>query len=82
MIGDPGISAEGRALVGAVRTAAQQHEATWESLVPDAFTIDLTAEQAEEDAFQDMAVAKRALRDHICRTYGISARELCSLAII
>lgn len=68
-------------LVAAVRAAARAHNKTWEALVPDAFTINLAAEAAEERAYADMAEAKHALRNHICHLYGISARELASLAL-
>ena len=71
----------GRALVEQVRQAARRHSSTWEALVPDAFTINLDVEQAEEHAYAEMAAAKRLLRDHICEVYGISARELSSLAL-
>jgi hypothetical protein len=71
---------EGRALAAAVRAAAARHNLTWEALVPDAFRVDFAHEEAEELAYAEMAVAKEALRDHICRTYGISYRELSSLA--
>ena len=72
---------DGHALVAAVRRAAAVHDVTWEAMVPDQFTIDLTAEAAEEQAYLAMAVEKQRLRDHICTTYGISARELASLAL-
>jgi hypothetical protein len=71
----------GRELVRLVREAAREHNHSWERLVPDAFTINPDAEAAEERAYADMAAAKRALRDHICTVYGISARELSSLAL-
>ena len=71
----------GHQLVEAVREAARAHSQTWEALVPDAFTINLAAEEAEERAYAAMAVVKRALRDHICAVYGISIRELSSLAM-
>lgn len=74
------MSTEAERLVAAVRTAAAAHNATWESLVPDPFTVNLTAEAEEEAAYAQMATAKGHLRDHICRTYGISIRELSSLA--
>jgi hypothetical protein len=67
-------------LVAAVREAARKHNTTWEALVPDAFQVDFAHEEAEELAYAEMAAAKAALRDHICRTYGISLRELSSLA--
>lgn len=73
-------TAEGRKLVEAVRQAALKHAASWESLVPNALEMDLSAEDAEEAAYAEMALAKRALRDHICAVYGISFRELSSLA--
>ena len=71
---------DGRDLVAAVRDAAAAHKVTWEALVPSSFVVNLDAEDAEEAAYSDMADAKRRLRDHICETYGISFRELCSLA--
>jgi len=72
---------DGRLLVEAVRAAARHHNTTWEALVPDQFAIDLAHEAAEEAAYAEMAHAKAALRDHICQTYGISLRELSSLAM-
>jgi hypothetical protein len=71
---------DGKALVDAVREAARRHNLSWVALVPDPFQIDLAHEAAEEAAYAEMARAKAALRDHICTTYGISARELSSLA--
>lgn len=71
---------DGRQLVAAVRAAAQAHGRTWEALVPDRFTVNLLAEAAEEQAYAEMAEVKAKLRDHICETYGISIRELSSLA--
>ena len=68
-------------MVDAVRAAARIHNSTWEALVPDSFTVNLAAERAEELAYADMAVIKQQLRDHICATYGISIRELASLAM-
>ena len=73
--------ATARQLVEQVREAARHHNHSWEALVPDAFTVNHDAEEAEEQAYADMAAAKRALRDHICTVYGISARELSSLAL-
>jgi hypothetical protein len=67
-------------LVAAVRAAARRHNLTWEALVPDRFQIDFAHEEAEELAYAEMATAKSALRDHICETYGITIRELSSLA--
>jgi hypothetical protein len=72
---------DGHDLVAAVRSAAQAHSLTWEAMVPDQFTVNLGAEAAEEAAYAEMARRKRALRDHICDTYGISIRELTSLAL-
>lgn len=72
---------EARELVESVRAAARTHNRTWEALVPDAFTINLAAEAEEERAYEEMAAAKHALRDHICRVYGLSIRELASLAM-
>jgi hypothetical protein len=72
---------KGEALVEQVREAALRHNRTWAELVPDEFTVNLAAEAAEEAAYAEMAIAKAALRDHICDTYGISARELASLAL-
>lgn len=71
---------EAKALVAAVRAAAAHHRTSWEALVPDQFTVDLLHEPAEEAAYAEMAEAKRQLRDHICATYGLSVRELISLA--
>lgn len=70
----------GKSLVAEVRAAAARHRTTWDALVPDQFTVDLAHELAEESAYAEMAAAKRRLRDHICETYGLSARELASLA--
>jgi chromosomal replication initiation ATPase DnaA len=72
---------DGKVLVSLVREAALKHNITWAELVPDEFTINLAAEAAEEHAYAEMAIAKAALRDHICDTYGISIRELASLAM-
>ncbi len=72
---------DARELVKSVRQAARRHNLTWEALVPDRYTVDFAHEEAEEAAYAEMAAAKRALRDHICETYGISARELASLAM-
>ncbi|WP_419808438.1 hypothetical protein [Sphingomonas sp.] len=72
---------DGQLLVAAVRRAAAAHNLTWEAMVPDAFTIDLRAEAAEEQAYLAMAGEKQRLRAHICTTYGISIRELASLAM-
>jgi len=72
---------EAKQLVEAVREAARRHNQTWENLVPDAFRVDFAHEEAEELAYAEMAAAKRALRDHICETYGITIRELASLAM-
>ena len=71
---------DGKVLVQDVRDAAARHKVSWGVLVPSAFVVDPRAEEEEEEAYQDMAEAKRALRDHICKTYGITAAELCSLA--
>lgn len=72
---------DGRTLVAAVREAAAIHSATWEAMVPDQFTVDPTAEAAEEQAYLAMAEEKARLRDHICATYGLSIRKLASLAM-
>jgi hypothetical protein len=72
---------DGRDLVDSVRHAALAHSVTWEAMVPDQFTVNFAAEAAEEAAYAEMARRKRALRDHICETYGISIRELTSLAM-
>ena len=72
---------EARALVEAVRAAAERHNLTWDALIPDRFTVNAAAEAAEDAAYAEMAQAKRALRDHICATYGISIDELSSLAL-
>ncbi len=65
----------------AVREAAAVHRTTWEALVPNHLEINLDAEPAEDAAYAEMAAAKKRLRDHLCDTYGISARELASLAL-
>lgn len=70
-----------RALVAEVREAARAHKLTWEALVPNRFEVDLAHEAAEDAAYADMAEAKRRLRAHICDTYGLSIRELSSLAM-
>jgi hypothetical protein len=72
---------DGKALVAAVRKAARRHNLTWEALVPSSEHVDLVHEEAEELAYAEMAAAKAALRDHICETYGITVRELASLAM-
>jgi hypothetical protein len=72
---------EAKELVETVRHAARRHNKTWENLVPDEFRVDFEHEEAEELAYAEMAAAKRALRDHICETYGITIRELASLAM-
>jgi hypothetical protein len=69
-------------LVATVREAAQRHNLTWEALVPNTHEVDFAHEEAEELAYAEMAAAKTALRDHICKTYGLSLRELTSLATI
>jgi hypothetical protein len=71
---------DGKELVEEVRKAARLHNTTWEALVPDAYRVDVAHEAAEELAYAEMAAAKRTLRDHICATYGITVRELASLA--
>jgi hypothetical protein len=72
---------EAHRLVAAVRGAAAKHKVTWEQLVPTQFIVNFAAEEAEEQAYAEMAVAKAALRQHICETYGLSIRELSSLAM-
>jgi len=72
---------DGKELVAAVREAARRHNLTWEALVPSHHHVDLAHEEAEERAYAEMAAAKAALRDHICTTYGITVRELASLAM-
>ncbi|MFW2830664.1 hypothetical protein [Sphingomonas sp. ID0503] len=74
------MTTDGKELVAAVRAAARRHNSTWEALVPTSFLINLEHEAAEEAAYAEMAAVKRRLRDHICETYGISIRELASLA--
>lgn len=73
---------EAQALVAAVRRAARRHGLAWEAMVPDSTTFNPAAEAREEEAFADMAIAKSALRRHICDTYGITLRELASLATV
>lgn len=72
---------DAKELVESVRDAARRHNKTWENLVPDEFRVDFAHEEAEELAYAEMATAKRALRDHICETYGLTIRELASLAM-
>jgi hypothetical protein len=71
---------DGHALVAIVREAARKHNITWEAMVPSTFLVDPAGEAAEEAAYAEMAAVKRLLRDHICETYGITIRELASLA--
>ena len=71
---------EAKQLVQAVRAAAHRHSLQWDALVPSHSCVDLAHEAAEERAYAEMAEAKRALRDHICHTYGITVAELASLA--
>ena len=73
---------DGRDLVGAVRRAAAKHNIRWGELVPHPFEVNAHAEAAEEEAYQEMAEAKLRLREHICQTYGITIRELSSLAVV
>lgn len=75
------VTQDARTLVAVVRDDARRHNLTWNVLVPDRFTVNHDAEAAEEIAYAEMAVAKRALRDHICTVYGISVDELASLAM-
>ena len=77
---EPNVSQAHR-LVAHVRAAAAVHRVSWEALVPDSFVIDLRMERAEEDAYAAMAAEKAKLRQHICATYGLSIRELASLAM-
>ena len=78
---DIAVIEEAHRLVAAVRAAAAVHRVSWEALVPDSFVIDLGMEAAEEDAYAAMAAEKAKLRRHICETYGLSIRELASLAM-
>ena len=71
---------EAHQLVAAVRAAASVHQSSWEALIPNRFEVNLEAEDAEEEAYSEMALKKAELRQHICATYGISIRELSSLA--
>jgi hypothetical protein len=70
-----------KALVNRVRTAAEKHNLAWNILVPSRHVVDRSAEASEEAAFNEMAAAKHALRQHICETYGITAEELGHLTI-
>ena len=72
---------EAHRLVARVRAAAAVHAASWDAPVPDRLTIDLTQEQAEEDAYAAMAAEKAVLRRNICETCGLSIREPASLAM-
>ena len=71
---------EGQALIEAVRAAARAHGASWQAMVPNSFVVNADAEADEDLAFTAMAEAKRRLREHIAATYGVSIRELASLA--
>ena len=71
---------DGKDLFAAVRTAAHRHNLTWQMLVPAADRVDPAHEQAEEQAYAEMAAAKCALHDHIVQTYGVPPRELAALA--
>lgn len=73
---------DGKELVAAVREAARRHGATWDALVPSDFHVDMAHEDAEERAYAEMAAAKRALRDHICETYGLTIHELAGLIML
>jgi hypothetical protein len=73
---------DGRVLVTVVREAAEKHNVMWSMLVPSPDKVNDWAEPIEEAAFQELAAAKHELRQHICETYGISATELASLAIV
>lgn len=72
---------DGRELVAAVHAAARRHNLIWEALVPSHDFVDFAHEEAEDCAYAELAATKRALRDHICETYGITIRELASLAM-
>ena len=71
---------DGRELVASVREAAHRHGVAWAALVPDTHGVNCQAEDAEEEAYAELAHVRHALRDHIYETYGISLRELCRLA--
>lgn len=72
---------DGKSLVAEVRAAALAHKTSWEALVPTSFLVNVDAEAVEDAAYEEMARAKLRLRLHICETYGISYRELISLAM-
>ncbi|UAK24004.1 hypothetical protein [Sphingomonas nostoxanthinifaciens] len=76
------LAVEGHGFVATVREAQHHHATAWRSLVPDAATVNVAFEAAEEEAYAGLAAAKALLREHICRTYGVSPRELCRLAAL
>jgi hypothetical protein len=71
----------GRALVAVVRATAERHSIAWKALVPSRDVVDWSAEDIEDAAFNEMAEAKRALRQHMCETYGITPEELGYLTV-
>jgi hypothetical protein len=71
----------GRALVAIVRATAERHNIAWNALVPSREVVDWSAEDIEDAAFNEMVEAKRALRQHICETYGITPEELGHLTL-
>ncbi len=74
------MTGEGHGLVAAVRTAVAVHKASWAQLVPSDTFVNIAAEAEEEAAYVDLAVARAELRNHICRAYGLTSRELSALA--
>jgi len=72
---------DAKQLVAAVHEAARRHNVSWEAMVPSLDHVDFAHEAAEELAYADLAAAKGRLRDHICETYGLTIRELASLAM-
>ena len=74
-------STDSPSIVASVCAAARVHAASWNGLVPDSFTVNLVHEAEEERAYAEMAAAKAGLRAHICEVYGLSIRELASLAL-
>lgn len=65
---------DGRELVAPVHAAAAVHKTTLAVLVPDRFVVNLSEEEADGVAYEEMSTAKADLREHIYHNYGISIR--------
>jgi len=71
----------GKDLVAAVQEAMRKHGTAWAAMVPDAYGVNNQAEQAEEDAYAELAHLRTVLCDHVYDTYGVSVSELSRLAM-